>query len=98
MVGYRIKSFLIAQSLSDREGLRSQQFHPRQLPCAGADCLVVALKRCVDRAAKGAGHRLGLWRGGGRIRRFVWITIAYVNRGFHATAITPNSRLLHNPG
>jgi hypothetical protein len=25
-------------------------------------------------------------------------TIAYVNRGFHATAVTQNSRLVHNPG
>jgi hypothetical protein len=22
----------------------------------------------------------------------------YVNRGFHATAVTQNSRLMHNPG
>jgi hypothetical protein len=29
---------------------------------------------------------------------FVWTTIAYVNRGFHATAVTQNSRLVHNPG
>jgi hypothetical protein len=29
---------------------------------------------------------------------FVLTTIAYVNRGFLATAVTQNSRLVHNPG
>jgi hypothetical protein len=28
----------------------------------------------------------------------VWTTIAYVNRGFLATAVTQNSPLMHNPG
>jgi hypothetical protein len=32
------------------------------------------------------------------MRRFVRTTIAYVNRGFLATAVTQNSTLVHNPG
>ena len=36
MAGYGIRAFLIAQSPQpDRQGLWREQFHPRQLPCAG---------------------------------------------------------------
>jgi hypothetical protein len=37
------------------------------------------------------------WRGG-CTRRLVWTTIAYVSRGFLATAVTQNSPLVHDPG
>jgi len=39
-----------------------------------------------------------LWRWADCTRQFDWTPICYVNRGFHATAVTQNSRLMHNPG